>query len=230
MSAAFFACSMPRNVPLVHILDKGARRNMAPMARDDTLAELRRAKLTELLAGRFDGNKTAMAQALGRSNSQIGHWFSGIRNPNGDTCRLIESALELPRGWLDGDAEDDPAETPLAHAVSHRQPIVTPKTKAWGDLVRDEIDGQFLLAVKGEALMPVHPPGQLAIWQACDHKEVNPGQAVLVWLPGDHFELRFFERRGGTWAGVSQRVGFGELLPDRDGAHVVARLRYPDLG
>ena len=121
-------------------------------------------------------------------------------------------------------------QSPLDHDVSHRQPIVTPKTMVWEDLVKETIEGQFLLAVKGEALMPTWPPGQMAIWQACDHKDASPGQAVLIRLPGDHFELRFLERRGASWAGVSQRIGHGELLPERDQAVVVARLRYPDLG
>lgn len=118
----------------------------------------------------------------------------------------------------------------LAHAVSHRQAIVTPKTMVWEDLVKELIEGQFLLAVKGDALMPTYPPGQMAIWQACDDKAASPGQAVLIKLPGDQFELRFLERRGSTWAGVSQRIGFGELQPERDQAVVVARLRYLDLG
>jgi transcriptional regulator with XRE-family HTH domain len=124
----------------------------------------------------------------------------------------------------------DQRASPLAHAVSHRQPIVTPKTIVWEDLVKEPIEGQFLLAVRGDALMPTYPPGQMAIWQACDNKAASPGQAVLIKLPGDQFELRFMERRGSTWAGVSQRIGFGELQPERDQAVVVARLRYLDLG
>lgn len=200
------------------------------MARDDTLASVRRAKLTELLESRFSGNKTAMASALGRSNSQVGHWFSGIRNPNGDTCRQIEGSLDLPRGWLDGETDPDLEETPLAHAVSQAQPIVTPKTIVWEDLVLEMIEGQFLLAVHGEALMPTYPPGQMAIWEACGDTAVKPGQAVLLHMGGNRFELRFLERRGSTWAGVSQRLGYGELQPERDQAVVVARLRYLDLG
>lgn len=126
--------------------------------------------------------------------------------------------------------KEDSHHASLAHAVSHRQSIVTPKTIVWEDLVKETIEGQFLLAVRGDALMPTYPPGQMAIWQACDDKAASPGQAVLIKLPGDQFELRFLERRGGTWAGVSQRIGFGELQPERDQAVVVARLRYLDLG
>lgn len=132
-------------------------------------------------------------------------------------------------GYQTASISSDPNH-PLAQAVSQRQPIVAPLTMVWEDLVSATIEGQFLLAVRGEALMPIYPPGQMAIWQACDDTAANPGQAVLLKLPGDRFELRFLERRGSTWAGISQRVGFGELQPERDGATVVARLRYLDLG
>lgn len=198
---------------------------MRGMARDDQLARLRLRRILDLIAERFDGSSTAFAKAIGKSPSQVSHWTKGVRNPNGDTCRQLEIALDLPWGWCDQDYDSS-----VAHAVSDRQPIVTPKTIVWEDLKLDLIEGQFLMAVKGDALMPTYPPGQMAIWQAGDASTANPGQAVLVHVPDRGFELRFLERRGSTWAGVSQRAGFGELQPERDGAAVVARLRYLDLG
>ena len=118
----------------------------------------------------------------------------------------------------------------VAHALSQRPFILSEKPRIWEELVKETIRGQFRMAVKGEALLPNHPAGQMAIWEAGDHTSVNPGQAALLWLPGDRFELRFIEQSGNAWAGVSQRFGYGRLEPDRDGAEVVARLRYPDLG
>lgn len=112
--------------------------------------------------------------------------------------------------------------------MSQLQQIVPIEQIVWEDLVLDRIKGQFSMAVAGDALMPTYPPGQMAIWEAGD--TAKPGQAVLIHLPGDRFELRFLESRGNTWAGVSQRLGHGELRPDRDGAKVVARLRFLDLG
>lgn len=70
---------------------------MPPMARDDDLARVRRDRIQRLIDTRFEGSKTAFGRAIGRSPSQVGHWTSGIRNPNGDTCREVESALDLGR-------------------------------------------------------------------------------------------------------------------------------------
>jgi transcriptional regulator with XRE-family HTH domain len=192
-----------------------------------------------------------LAKAVGLKPGAIGNYESGSRDSSRKLATLAK-VLDVRAEWLEagiGPMRADPLERTehfpsaqsklrqkdalirrLAHAVSDRQPIVTPKTIVWEDLVSATIEGQFLLAVKGEALMPTYPPGQMAIWQACDHTAANPGQAVLIQLPGGQFELRFMERRGSTWAGVSQRVGFGELQPERDQAKVVARLRYLDLG
>lgn len=115
-----------------------------------------------------------------------------------------------------------------AHAVSELKPIVRATLMVWEDLVLEKIKGQFLMAVQGEALMPTFPPGQMAIWEAGDF--ANPGQAVLLHMPDGSFKVRFYEVRGTSWAGISERKGFGELLPEKDGAQIVARLRFPDYG
>lgn len=169
------------------------------------------------------------ASAIGVSQSTI----SEMELQADGTTLLVQFAklYGCSAEWLATGVEPDPSlggVGQVAHAVIHRQPIVTPRKIDWEDLVTERIEGQFLMAVKGEALMPTFPPGQMAIWEAGDR--ANPGQAVLLELPGKRFELRFLEDRGGEWAGVSQRIGFGEIRPGRDGARIVARLRYPDLG
>lgn len=115
----------------------------------------------------------------------------------------------------------------LAHAVSQRAPIVLPQELIWEDLVRETIQGQFILAIKGDSLAPDFLPGQKAIWQAgCT---ARPGQPVLLRLPDESFELRIFEGRGATWAGISPRPGHRTITPEADGAEIVARLKYLDL-
>lgn len=123
---------------------------------------------------------------------------------------------------------DDQGQPSVAQAVSHRQPIVTPRKIVWEDLVREVLEGLFEMVIVGDALAPGYLPGQNGIWEA--GSTAKPGQPVLIKLPGDRFELRLLETRGATWAGVSQRPGHGELQPERDGAQIVARLRYVDLG
>lgn len=115
----------------------------------------------------------------------------------------------------------------LAHAVSHRIPIVPPQELIWEDLVRQTIEGQFILQIKGDALAPEFLPGQRGIWQAGN--TARPGQPVLLCLPNDIFELRIFEDRGSTWAGVSPRTGHRTITPEVDEAEIVARLKYLDL-
>lgn len=188
-------------------------------------------------------NVTDMARQIETPRTHLSALLAGAKGIGDKLAAKIEAAYDKPAGWLDQEITGtlnfethragegtSTHQIPLAHAVSHLQPIVTPRTIVWEYLVKEPIEGQFLLAVRGDALMPTYPPGQMAIWQACDDKAASPGQAVLIKLPGDQFELRFLERRGGTWAGVSQRIGFGELQPERDQAVVVARLRYLDLG
>lgn len=117
----------------------------------------------------------------------------------------------------------------LAHAVSQRQAMVSPSTLVWEDLVIEDIRGQFILAIVGDALAPNYLPGQSGIWEA--GSTGKPGQPVLLADAAGAFYLRLYEPRpGGSWAGVSQRVGHPELTPEQHGVRVVARLRYVDLG
>jgi hypothetical protein len=214
--------------------------------RVSSLRHLRRKHWANELLQLVGGNVAEMARQIETPRTHLSALLSGSKGIGDALAAKMEAAFDRPAGWLDREvftgeaAESHGTETRadksaagdalLAHSVSQRAAIVIPKTIVWEDLVRESIEGQFLLAVKGEALMPAYPPGQMAIWQACDHTAAKPGQAVLVQLPGGRFELRFFEPRGTTWAGISQRVGHAELQPERDQAAVVARLRYLDLG
>lgn len=65
------------------------------------LREIRRSGLKKLIADRFNGNQAEFAKAAKRNPTQVNHWISGHRNPNGDTCRDVEAALKLHPGWLD---------------------------------------------------------------------------------------------------------------------------------
>ena len=46
---------------------------------------IRLAKLQELVRDRFGGIQSDLAIAAGRNPTQVNHWFTGHRKPNGDT-------------------------------------------------------------------------------------------------------------------------------------------------
>jgi len=67
---------------------------------DDT-KETRRARFAELLKIR---SVDQLCQALDVTPARISHMKTGFKGIGGDYARKIESALGLPRYWLDGDA------------------------------------------------------------------------------------------------------------------------------
>lgn len=67
----------------------------------ETLRTVRRENLKRLIDDRFSGRQADLALAAKKNPTQINHWVSGHRNPNGDTCREVEKELGLPENWLD---------------------------------------------------------------------------------------------------------------------------------
>ena len=104
----------------------------------------------QLLLERFaDGEQTKLAQLIGKSRSQVNHWFTGVR-PVGETvARHIEIALNLPRGWLDDDADLPDS------ATSHKSHTGLDRTSLEQTLARL---GEFL-----EQLEPEKHEGFIAI-------------------------------------------------------------------
>lgn len=199
--------------------------------------------MSRLLRLAFDDNKTALGRRLGyRDGSFVGQMLRGEKPITEITwarlCDLREvkpfltgstPVYSLPHLLREQDAAHAWAHATLAHAVSERRTMIEPRTLVWEDLVTEEIQGQFALAIVGDALAPQYLPGQAGIWEAC--AEGRPGQPVLLVDPSGQFYLRLFEPRpGGSWAGVSQRVGHSTLTAEQDGVRVLPRLRYLDLG
>jgi len=61
----------------------------------------RRSRLIQLIDGLFGGRQADFAAAAKKNPTQVNHWISGHRNPNGDTCRDVEKELGLPNNWFD---------------------------------------------------------------------------------------------------------------------------------
>ncbi len=84
--------------------------------------EIRRKRLAKLIADRFEGNQSALAIAIGKTSTQVNMWLSGARNMTRDSSEKIESALRLPRGWLDDEAQQTQRaeEPPAKYDVASR--------------------------------------------------------------------------------------------------------------
>ncbi len=65
------------------------------------LREVRRLNLKRLISEMFGDRQAEFSVAIKKSPSQINHWLTGHRNPNGDTCRDVERAVGVLANWLD---------------------------------------------------------------------------------------------------------------------------------
>ena len=59
-------------------------------------------RLKTLIAEQFEGSQKEFAKAIKKSPSQISHWLNGVRAIGDGVAAQIETALDLPRGWMDG--------------------------------------------------------------------------------------------------------------------------------
>lgn len=180
--------------------------------------------------GALDAANAALENAVGRTTLQ--RIKEGIE-PRTSSLHKIARKLGVPAAQLlsHTHANEDHVEyrfSAIAAAIEERVTISLPPTKIWEDLVLEDIHGQFILTLPDDSLAPGYLPGQHGIWQAGN--TAKPGQPVLIALPGGQFVIRIYEARPTGWAGVSQRVGHPTVTPEADGARIVARLRYLDLG
>jgi hypothetical protein len=119
------------------------------------LRNTRHKNLMFLIAEKFSGSLTDFSAAAKKNPTQVNHWISGHRNPNGDTCRDVERELDYPEGWLDQDHSHPPSATPpetgnYPLANSHKKTALAPVQKAQGAISFDDA-----VRVMAEFLMPV---------------------------------------------------------------------------
>lgn len=55
-----------------------------------------------LISEYFDGVQKNFADAIGKKPTQVSHWITGVKPVGDAVASQIETALDLPRGWLDG--------------------------------------------------------------------------------------------------------------------------------
>lgn len=196
---------------------------MPTMARNEELARVRIERICELIAGRFGGSNTAFALAIGKSPSQVGHWLSGLRNPNGDTCREIENRLELPRDWLDR------SEREVAHSVSYQPETVPHKT--WEELLETltkksgvwQLPPEFWLTLGDDAMAPSAPKGTKV--KFTKGQEPRFGDAVLLVAADGTAHVRVYEQSlDRRFQAVPENPHYAPLYGDTPGLLVIAVL------
>ena len=69
--------------------------------------EVRKERVQELINERFNGKKIDFARAIGKATAQVSHWLTDQRVIGNGVASDIEKALDLPRGWLDGETAAD---------------------------------------------------------------------------------------------------------------------------
>lgn len=91
------------------------------------LRALRRLNLNNLITTKFGGHQSDFAAASKKNPTQVNHWISGHRNPNGDTCRNVERAIGYPPGWMDQDhsQESTTATTQTTITTSALAPVAS---------------------------------------------------------------------------------------------------------
>ncbi|HEZ1342616.1 TPA: helix-turn-helix transcriptional regulator [Neisseria meningitidis] len=83
-------------------------------------------RIKNLIADRFNGNQAEFSRAINKAPAQINQWLNGYRNIGDGVAAQIETALGLPRGWVDG--KDEPG-TPVDSIKSNATVIGT--VDAW---------------------------------------------------------------------------------------------------
>lgn len=59
-------------------------------------------RLRALIDDRYAGKQSSFAHEIKRSPAQVNQWLSGVRRLGDGACRVIETAMDLPLGWMDG--------------------------------------------------------------------------------------------------------------------------------
>lgn len=107
--------------------------------------------LRNLIREKFGGSQAAFASAINRSPAQVNQWLTGVRGLGDGTCRVVESALGLPMGWMDfGDAGQE-IKTPQQGLV---WPFISVSQREWesaSDRTKGAIEGYARVLIDQEA-------------------------------------------------------------------------------
>ncbi|MCC5904124.1 MAG: LexA family transcriptional regulator [Halomonas sp.] len=192
------------------------------------ITDLRRLNLKRILDTRFNGKKSALAEAIDREASYISRCLSdkAHRKKIGeDFARHIEIMLKLPKGWLDREdqqempdevsATQDTANVSSAPSMEGMSPeIGWAQAGAWTEVCDIEPNpdkyhprpsnaspSTFVLKVVGESMLPEYTPGTLIFVDP--EKVAENGKDVIAVLT---------ETNEATFKRFIEEPGHGKML------------------
>lgn len=179
-----------------------------------SIYDTRRDLLKQELLRRYEGSQAALAREIGKNPTTVSRWFSdGNRKNIGEqVAREIETALGLPRYFLDG-AEPtelrEPDAPPYISTRSSQVPVVGTAQLGdsgyWDELQHPPGQGDgfieyptrdrnaYALRVKGDSMRPRIRPGEFVIVEPNSVPE--PGDEVLVRTRDGRSMVKLFSSR-----------------------------------
>lgn len=192
------------------------------------ISDLRRQNLRRILDTRFNGKKSALAEAIDREASYISRCLSdkAHRKKIGeDFARHIEAKLSLARGWLDQEAHVEESSNPdsksagsnisSAPSMAGMSPeIGWAQAGAWTEVCDVELNpdryhprpanaspSTFVLRVVGESMLPEYTPGTLIFVDP--EKAATNGKDVIAVMT---------ETNEATFKRYIEEPGHGKML------------------
>ncbi|HGM5018389.1 TPA: helix-turn-helix transcriptional regulator [Pseudomonas aeruginosa] len=160
------------------------------------ITDIRRNNLALLLRTRFNGNKKALGDAVGRQAGYVGGMLPNAKNQRSfgeSNARDFEHRLGLPAGWLDTPQGETPSSfqeaLPLERKFRRTRIVGTAQlgpegywdamtvADGWLDVPTNDPDA-YSLRVKGDSMAPAIRNGW-AVWCEPNHALV-PGEYVVV--------------------------------------------------
>ncbi len=160
-------------------------------------------RIKNLIAGRFNGNQAEFSRAINKAPAQINQWLNGYRNIGDGVAAQIETALGLPRGWMDGKDDPGPPTMPLINPdLPHEvKDIHRPMTWSSNDPLPDD-DYIFVPYLKescfkggaGAFEIPDYNGYRLPFGKSTlKRKGINPDNVFCCTLTGDSMEEKIAE-------------------------------------
>lgn len=182
----------------------------------DTVEEIRRRKLVELIA--HYGTQASFAEVIGKAPAQVSQWVNASRNSgtgkpralSSNGAREIEALTGKPIGWMDQSTESEPrgaantspgpdirGKVPLISWVragafcEAADPFVPGDAERWMDCPVNHSDSTFALRVRGDSMTA--PTGNGRTYpEGCfifvDPEKRSPvnGDRIVACLEGSH--------------------------------------------